>query len=254
MRGEAPSPGASETRVAEGGGRARLRRRVGVVIGSTLLLAAITLALLRSPLFAADRLIVEGANRLPSGRVLRLAGITPGENVVWFDADEARRNLEADPWIADAEVHTDLPDAIAVRITERVAVGAIETHAGWEVLAADGVILATPADRPNLPSITAVVPGDDVVKLGAGVLGALSPDLRRGVESLTVGTDGLVQLALRRGVIVTYGGADEAEEKAQALAAVVAWAEEEHAHVQQIDVSVPGAPTARLVGGRVAHP
>ena len=53
---------------------------------------------------------------------------------------------------------------------------------------------------------------------------------------------------------VDYGGADEAVEKAQALAAVLAWADEEHAHVQVIDVSVPGAPTARLAGGAIATP
>jgi cell division protein FtsQ len=212
------------------------------------------LGILRSPLLGADRLIVEGEHRLSEERVLRTAGIAPGENIVWFDEAEAIRRLEADPWISSATVWTDLPDTIGVRITERVPVGAIETHAGWEVVGADGVIISRPADPPNLPTITALVPGDDIVSLGAELLGAMPPDLRGQVDALTVGVDGVVRLVLRHGVSVTYGRADEADEKAQALEAVLSWAADEHAHVQEIDVSVPGAPTARLAGGAVATP
>jgi cell division protein FtsQ len=234
--------------------RPRWRRRAAVAGGSILLVGAATLGVLRSPVFGADRLIVEGERRLGEARVLRTAGIGLGDNVVWFDADEARRRLEADPWIASATIWTDLPNTIGVRITERIPVGTIETHDGWEVVASDGVILARPADPPKLTTITALVPGDDIASLGAELLGAMTPGLRSQVDSLTVGVDGAVRLVLRRGVSVTYGGTDEATEKAQALEAVLAWAEDERAHVQEIDVSVPGAPTARLAGGAVARP
>ncbi len=225
-----------------------------MAFGAVLILAAVALGVLRSPLFGADRPTVEGEHRLSEERVLRTAGIATGENVVWFDEGEAMRRLEADPWISSATVWTDLPHTIGVRITERVPVGAIETHAGWEVVGADGVIIARPADAPNLPTITALVPGDDIVSLGAELLGAMTSDLRGQVDALTVGVDGVVRLVLRHGVSVTYGRADEADEKAQALGAVLAWAQDEHAHVQEIDVSVPGAPTARLAGGAVATP
>jgi hypothetical protein len=82
----------------------------------------------------------------------------------------------------------------------------------------------------------------------------MDPGLRSEVGSLTIGVDGLVRLVLRGGVSVAYGDAGEGVEKAQALAAVLAWADAEREHVQGIDVSVPGAPTARLAGGEVASP
>jgi cell division protein FtsQ len=230
------------------------RGRAALAAGAAVLVALAVLAFLRSPVFAAHDITVGGEHRLTQQRVLRIAGITEGQNVVTFDAGEARRRLEADPWVASAEVTKRLPDTIAVRITERVPVGAIETHLGWEVVAADGVILQTPSRRPRLPTITATIPGDDVVTLGARLLGAMDPGLRSEVGSLTVGVDGLVRLVLRGGVSVAYGGADEAVEKAQALAAVLSWTERQHAHVQVIDVSVPGAPTAQLAGGVVATP
>jgi hypothetical protein len=53
---------------------------------------------------------------------------------------------------------------------------------------------------------------------------------------------------------VSYGRLDEWTAKAQALAAVLGWADEEGAHLEQIDVSVPGAPTARLADGALATP
>jgi cell division protein FtsQ len=216
-----------------------------VAAGVLLVLAVAVLVVLRSPVFAARDITVEGARRLSPARVLRIAGIEAGANVVTFDAGAARRRLEADPWVASATVTTGLPDTIAVRITERVPVGAIETHEGWAVVAADGVVVASPADEPNLPTITAVVPGPDVATLGARLLGAMDPELRSSVRTLTIGVDGLVRLVLKDGVSVAYGDAGEGVEKAQALAAVVAWAREERAHVQEIDVSVPGAATAR---------
>jgi cell division protein FtsQ len=243
-----------EAAAAPSPARHRGRRRAAAATGSVLVIGAAALGVLRSPVFGADRLIVEGEGRLGEARVLRTAGIELGDNVVWFDADEARRRLEADPWIASASIWTDLPHTIGVRITERTPVGAIETHDGWEVVASDGVILARPADPPRLTTITALVPGDDIASLGAELLGAMTSDLRSQVDSLTVGVDGAVRLVLRGGISVTYGGTGEATEKAQALEAVLTWAEDERAHVQEIDVSVPGAPTARLAGGAVASP
>jgi cell division protein FtsQ len=232
----------------------RRRRIVAAAVGSVLLLAAGGLGILRSPLFGADRITVEGARHLSAERVLGIAGIGDGTNVVWFDEDAAERSLEADPWIARADVHTDLPDAIVVRITERTPVGAVETHVGWEVVAADGVILETPTRAPDLPTITVAVPGDDVVTLCGRLLGAMSPGLRARVDGLTVDAGGLVTLELRRGIPVTYGGTEEAVEKAQALSAVLDWVEQEQEDVREIDVSVPGAPTARLAGGVVTAP
>ena len=230
------------------------RRRILAAIGLLLVLSAATLGLLRSPLFGADRLVVEGTRRLSPERVLEIAGISRGQNVVWFDADGARRRLESDPWIAEAAIRPDLPDTISVRISERVAVGAVQTHEGWQVLAADGVVLASRGGAPNLPTITVAVPGEDVDTTGAGLLGAMDPDLRSRVRSLTIGADGLVRLALHGGVAVVFGEPRDAEAKSRALAAVLGWAADEGARLQSIDISLPAAPTALLAGGALARP
>jgi hypothetical protein len=53
---------------------------------------------------------------------------------------------------------------------------------------------------------------------------------------------------------VTYGSADDAVAKAQALTAVMRWAGDQGVKVDTIDVSVPTAPTARLAGGATVTP
>lgn len=240
-------------------GRDRPRRprwpvRTAVGLALLLLLGLGGLGFLRSPYFAAEHISVQGAMQLAPERVLRIGGVERGQNVVTMDTAATERRLEADPWISSASVTTDLPDTIVVRITERVPVAAVETHLGWEVVAADGVIVATPAKEPRLPTITSVVPGEDISTLGARALGAMDDSLRADVGSLTVGLDGLARLVMSDGVTVSYGTLDETTAKAQALAAVLGWADEQGADVEQIDVSVPGAPTARLADGALATP
>ncbi|MEO8291760.1 MAG: FtsQ-type POTRA domain-containing protein [Actinomycetota bacterium] len=228
--------------------------RAAIAAASLLILGLAAVGVVRSPYFAADHLTVEGADRLTPARVLRIGGLEPGQNVVTMDTDAAERRLEADPWIASASVTTELPDRVVVRIDERAPVAAVRTLEGWDVVAADGVVLDSASRQPRLPTITSVVPGQDLAALGARALGAMDRSLRATVTSLTVGADDVVRLVMDDGVTVSYGTLDEPASKAQALAAVLAWAEDAGARVEAIDVSVPGAPTARLAGGTQVTP
>lgn len=232
-----------------------MRRRTALLAGASVLVVGLgALGFLRSPYFDADHISVEGARRLTSERVLRIAGVQRGQNVVTLDHAATESRLESEPWIASASVTTELPDTVVVRITERIPVATVQTHLGWEVVAADGVILATKAGEPHLPAITSVLPGEDLTALGARALGAMQENLRAHVHTLSVGSDGLSRLVLIDGVTVAYGSLEDVTAKAEALAAVLGWVEEEGADVEQIDVSVPWAPTARLAGGTVARP
>lgn len=228
--------------------------RAAIAAASLLILSVAAVGVVRSPYFAADHLTVEGADRLTPARVLRIGGLEPGQNVVTMDTEAAERRLEADPWIASASVTTELPDTVVVRIDERAPVAAVRTLEGWDVVAADGVVLDSASRQPRLPTITSVVPGQDLTALGARALGAMDRSLRATVTSLTVGADDVVRLVMDDGVTVSYGALDEPASKAQALAAVLAWADDAGARVEEIDVSVPGAPTARLAGGTEVTP
>lgn len=228
--------------------------RAAIAAASLLILGLVAVGVVGSRYFAADHLTVEGADRLTPARVLRIGGLEPGQNVVTMDTEAAERRLEADPWIASASVTTELPDTVVVRIDERAPVAAVRTLEGWDVVAVDGVVLDSASRAPRLPTITSVVPGQDLAALGARALGVMDISLRATVTSLTVGADDVVRLVMDDGVTVSYGTLDQPESKAQALAALLAWAEDTGARVEEIDVSVPSAPTARLAGGTQVTP
>ena len=89
-------------------------------------------------------------------------------------------------------------------------------------------------------------PAFDAVAAGAGVAGGMPPAIRLQVELVVIGSDGTITLHLTDGVTVTYGGPDEFEAKAEAIAAILAYADDQGSALVSIDVTAPAAPTARF--------
>ena len=94
--------------------------------------------------------------------------------------------------------------------------------------------------------------GEGSLHDGAAVLGAMPPSLLTRIGAVAVAADGSVTLTLRDGVLVTFGDAEDAGSKADALHAVLAWARDQPIGVVSIDVSSPAVPTARLRGTTTA--
>lgn len=88
-----------------------------------------------------DRVTIAGIAELSEIEVLVAAGIDPRGSLVFFDADEARRRLEATPLIRQATVRKLYPGEIAITLVER------EPYALWQVkgdlfvIAADGTVI-----------------------------------------------------------------------------------------------------------------
>ena len=88
-----------------------------------------------------DRVTISGIAELSEIEVLVAAGIDPRGSLVFFDADEARRRLEATPLIRQATVRKLYPGEIAITLVER------EPYALWQVkgdlfvIAADGTVI-----------------------------------------------------------------------------------------------------------------
>jgi cell division protein FtsQ len=118
--------------------------------------------LTHSPRFAVQRVVVVGNQRVPADEVRRLAGVAPGTNLFKVANGAVARAGEADPWIADARVSRQMPDALRVEIEERVPAGLLvvedatylvdaEGHAfkraTLEDGEADGLVVVTGMDR-----------------------------------------------------------------------------------------------------------
>jgi cell division protein FtsQ len=88
-----------------------------------------------------DRITISGLSGLSEIEVLVAAGIDPKVSLAFFDADEARKRLEANPMIAEASVRKLYPGEISIALTER------EPYALWQVkgelflIAQDGTVI-----------------------------------------------------------------------------------------------------------------
>jgi cell division protein FtsQ len=91
--------------------------------------------------FGIERVTITGLSGLSEQEVLVAAGIDSKTSLVFFDADEARRQLEATPLIREAAVRKLYPGEVSISLTER------EPYALWQVkgelfvIAADGTVI-----------------------------------------------------------------------------------------------------------------
>lgn len=236
-------------------GRSGLRstKAFAVVIVAILLLGG--WVTVRSPVFAVRDVLVVGHASIPRAEVVRLSGVRPGDNLLLeVSAGEVRERLEANPWIADAEVERRLPSTVVLAVRERVAAGWVEDPAGGAVVAGDGTVLERPGRRPAglplvgssaraLPSGARVSGMSRILEVAASFRGALLPRVaavRDGGSDLT--------LALRGGGRVLYGPPSAVAAKNAAVLSMLSWAAERGVRIAYLDVRVPDAPVLRATG------
>lgn len=131
-----------------------------------------------------DRVTISGIAELSEIEVLVAAGIDSKTSLAFFDADEARRRLEATPLIREATVRKLYPGEVSITLVER------EPYALWQVkgdlflIAADGTVIDKMDDGrfARLP----LVVGDDANKRAKEYLalladaGPMAPRIRAG--------------------------------------------------------------------------
>src|SRR5215469_966765 len=84
---------------------------------------------------------VSGGSQITREQALALAGVTGRSSLLFFDAETARAQLLANPWIADAAVLKLYPDRLLITITERRAFALWQRNRQVNVIADDGTVL-----------------------------------------------------------------------------------------------------------------
>ncbi|CAN5169195.1 hypothetical protein BH20ACT24_BH20ACT24_01400 [soil metagenome] len=204
-----------------------------------------------SPVFDVRSLSLSGNRQLAPSEVSRLGGLGEGTNVLWFSPGAVEARLERSPWVLWATVTRTLPSTIAVRIRERAPVAVLPGRTPL-LLAADGTVLGTidqSASRlPLLEGVPAglragqrILPGTPALLAAA----SLPPSLRPRVATVGLDSEDRLTLRLSGGGEVIYGDATRAEEKGDALLAVLLWATRHEIRVESIDLRAPIAPALR---------
>jgi cell division protein FtsQ len=248
-QGAAPSAAPNEP--AASVRRARPRRLVAAVAAAAIAVAAALVAATYTPLFSADAIRVRGIHHLTKGEILRASGLERGVNVFHLDAEAVEARVERDPWVAEATLTKELPGTVVLTIRERVPVAVVNDGSVERLVADDGGLLGigAPSDLPRIVANEGATTTDPAaVRSAATAVSAMRPDVRRQIAFVYLLPEGELALELHSGVPIAYGAPEDAASKAQALAALLRYAERTGERYSAIDVSVPTAPAGTLVG------
>ncbi len=246
-------PAASEERFKQRRRARRLRvlRRVLVlllVVG--LLVGAVWLVFFSSRL-AVHSVAVRGTTVLTEDQVEATAAVPLDVPLALSDLDAVAARVETLPAVRSARVVRDWPDGLVVDVTERQAVAVVDREGTWHGLDEEGVLFRSYPERPaGLPQVRVTATTSvEALEEAARVVEALPPVLLARVEVLDVGSIDNISFRLTgealpdggtaRGATVTWGSADESEDKARVLEVLM----EEPASAY--DVTAPGRPTLR---------
>jgi cell division septal protein FtsQ len=207
----------------------------------------------RSSVFHARGIEVVGASHLSRAEVVATAGVSRQTNVLWFDQEAVERSLERDPWVASADVGVSFPWDIRIAIVERIPVAIASSEVGDILVAGDGTQLGPAGRSGGLPRIrlplAPVFEGLRASPAGAATaVGALAPEIRGRVSSVTVLADGTLRMRLDGGVIIRYGSASGLQRKADAIGQILTWAASEGERLVLVNVVAPDLPAVKLAG------
>lgn len=207
---------------------------VGVVAGAVWLVYF-------SSYLAVEGVEIDGAHQLRPEQIRAAAAVPDGRPLARVDLDRIRSRVEAMAPVRSADVSRQWPDQVLIRIEERRVIAVVEFAGRLRGMDADGVVFKdftkAPPDLPLVEASGQI--GSDALHEAALVVTALPADLARRVDHVRVGTVDKIALVLRDDREVLWGSAEQSEEKAKVLDALL------HHPAQRYDVSVPGQPTTK---------
>ncbi|MBV9993179.1 MAG: FtsQ-type POTRA domain-containing protein [Alphaproteobacteria bacterium] len=91
--------------------------------------------------FGISEVHLAGNQRTPPETILAALGFQPGESIFGADLQSARARLMQLDWVADADVQRRYPDAISVRIVEKLPFALWKTQAATYVVERSGKVI-----------------------------------------------------------------------------------------------------------------
>jgi cell division protein FtsQ len=206
------------------------------------LVAAGVWAVYFSSLLAVQGVEVTGATTAGTARIRAAAAVPAGEPLAGLDLDQIRARVEALAVVRSADVTRKWPDQVLIRVQEREVVAVVEIGDRLRGMDADGVVFRDYRQAPpGLPHVrTTAETRSDALQEAARVISALPADLAQQVDHVEVETVDQISLVLRDGRKVVWGSAEESDQKAEVIGALL-----DAEKAQEYDVSVPGQPTTR---------
>jgi len=200
--------------------------------------------------FAVKDVKVEGATG-PEAEAIAEALDEAAREMTTLHLDEGalRAAAASFPTFVDLRADPSFPNGLRITVEERPPVLLARGDIGTVPVAGDGTVLPGVAADAKLPVITVDrLPAhgkvrDEALEI-ARVLGAAPEPLAKLIESVDFTKDYGVEVELRGGIPLRFGGAEQADDKWAAAAAVLA--EPEVTSLTYLDLRVPERPA---IGG-----
>jgi cell division protein FtsQ len=216
-------------------------RYVAATLGFVVLVGFGVYALYFSSWLRTEGVEIVGNSQLSDQQVLAAAEVRTGGPLATVDLDDIEVRLRSLATVKNVDVSRKWPHQVRIEVVERTPIAVLDRGDTLTKLDAEGVAFGRLGKAPaGLPRIK-VGPGadGDALAEGAQVVSALDKEVAGLLDFLEVRTVDQILLHLRDGREVRWGSAEQSQDKAKVLLALL------DRKAQVYDVSVPGAPTTR---------
>lgn len=190
------------------------RKRVLAIGGAFVVLSAVSVVVLASPLVAVRQVSVEGAQYTDAALILSVVESLKGHSVLTVNTRDAERRLESNPWVEAARVHTYFPNRVVIEIAERRPAGwflGVDNRA--RVIDGDGRVLAVVNGQPTQyrqitgvgPNLTAGAVVNTAYRAAAQLAISIPDELAPLVASLGVAGPNQLTMTLTTGTLINFG-------------------------------------------------
>ncbi|WBL18117.1 cell division protein FtsQ/DivIB [Citricoccus sp. NR2] len=238
--------------------RRRLRRKGywagGIVV---LLLAVLAAVVYFSPLLAIKHLRIDGTDLLPVTQAQSMLEPVVGQPLPQVGDDTVSELLKQHPAVDSVTTRAEPPDTLVVDVHEHppVAMAPTEDDADgnsqyvlFNTHGTELTVLSASAAQPyDLPVVSSAedVTDPELFNTITEVLGGLPEDILKQVRSASGETVDSVVLSLHNGRTVLWGNAEDSEQKAAVLTALLTIEDDPEEPVSEYDVSTPDHPVTR---------
>ncbi len=223
----AMEPRVAERRRSVSEERARRRLRWILITIALTAVGAFGFWLIRSPLLSVSTVDISGAERSNPAWVLSELGVGVGTPTIDVNGGAIEQAIEADAWVASADVSVTWPGRITITITEHDPVAPVRAGSGWILISLASTVLEPTAaptgdsaviDIDLGPVVAGDVIDDPMVRASIRFVTELRPDLAPGAVLYTEG-EGLY--ATVAGHTVRLGRPVDLATKATVLAVLI---------------------------------
>jgi len=231
-------------------------KRVGLVVAA---LAAVALlawgvsAVVTSPMFRVDSIVVSGASRLTDEHVLALARVPSDVSLLQLPASQIVKRIRTEPWVSSVEIERDYPSTVRIAITEREP--AVVVDAGgtdlW-LMSSDGVWLgrstALDADKIVVRDVEGLTPvpgrkaSSETLSNAVLVARGISPELGAMTRAISAPSVEKTAILTTEDIEIFIGDAESIREKDRIAREILS---REKGKVVYINVRVVDRPTWR---------